>query len=141
MASGAPVSPAISARVIHGSLVMGVVLFWLVAWYLGRSQTLPISSLPDRRVLYLALFLASAVHFGAAMFTAGRLTPPIAGESQDQWWQRNLGKAVTTWALVEAPSLLGLLGYLVTRDFRVLLATLAGLLLFGNYRPGRLLEP
>jgi len=140
MAAGAPVSPAINARVIHGSLVIGVLLFWLVAWYLGGSRTEPISSLPDRRVLYIALFLASAVLFGAAMFTAGRLTPPAAGESQDQWWQRNLGKAVTIWALVEAPSLLGLLGYLVTRDFRVLLATLAGLLLFGNYRPSRLLE-
>jgi len=140
MAAGAPVSPAINARVIHGSLVTGVVLFWLVAWYLGRSQTQPISSLPDRRVLYIALFLASAVLFGAAMFTAGRLTPPVTGESQDQWWQRNLGKAVTIWALVEAPSLLGLVGYLVTRDFRALLATLAGLLLFGNYRPSRLLE-
>jgi hypothetical protein len=140
MAAGAPVSPAINARIIHGSLVVGVLLFWLVAWYLGRSQTEPISSLPDRRVLYIALFLASAVLFGAAMFTAGRLTPPLAGESQDQWWQRNLGKAITIWALVEAPSLLGLIGYLVTRDFRVLLATLAGLLLFGNFRPSRLLE-
>jgi hypothetical protein len=140
MAAGAPVSPAINARIIHGSLVVGVLLFWLVAWYLGRSQTEPISSLPDRRVLYIALFLASAVLFGAAMFTAGRLTPPTAGETQDQWWQRNLGKAITIWALVEAPSLLGLIGYLVTRDFRVLLATLAGLLLFGNFRPSRLLE-
>ena len=53
---------------------------------------------------------------------------------------RNLGKAVVIWALVEAPALLGLVGYLVTRDFRALLATLAGLLLFGNYRPSRLLE-
>jgi hypothetical protein len=140
MPAGSPVSTAINARIIHASLVTGVVLFWLVAWYLGRSQTEPISSLPDRRVLYVALFLASAVLFGAAAFTAGRLTPPAAAESQDQWWQRNLGKAVTIWALVEAPSLLGLIGYLVTRDFRTLLATLAGLLLFGNYRPSRLFE-
>ena len=68
------------------------------------------------------------------------LSPPAAGESQDTWWQRNLGKALTIWALVEAPSMLGLVGYLVTHDFRVLLATLAGLLLFGNFRPSRLLE-
>jgi hypothetical protein len=140
MAAGAPVSPSINARIIHASLVMGVVLFWLVAWYIGRSQGQPIYSLPDRRVLYIALFLASAVLFGAAMFTAGRLTPPLPGESQDQWWQRNLGKGITIWALVEAPSLLGLVGYFVTHDFRVLLATLAGLLLFGNFRPSRLVE-
>jgi hypothetical protein len=140
MAAGSPVSPAINARIIHAALVTGVVLFWLVAWYVGRNQTEPISTLPDRRVLYIALFLVSAVLFGAAMFTAGRLTPPAAAESQDQWWQRNLGKAVTIWALVEAPALLGLIGYLATHDFRTLLATLAGLLLFGNFRPSRLLE-
>jgi hypothetical protein len=140
MAAGAPVSPSINARIIHAALVMGVVLFWMVAWYIGRSQTQPIYSLPDRRVLYVALFLASAVLFGAAMFTAGRLTPPLTGESQDQWWQRNLTKAITIWALVEAPSLLGLVGYFVTHDFRVLLATLAGLMLFGNFRPSRLIE-
>jgi hypothetical protein len=140
MAAGAPVSPGINARIIHASLVTGVVLFWLVAWYVGRSQTEPIYSLPDRRVLYIALFLVSAMLFGAAMFTAGRLTPPAAGQSQDDWWARNLGKAIIIWALVEAPSLLGLVAYVVTRDFRTLLATLAGLLLSGNYRPGRLLE-
>jgi hypothetical protein len=140
MPAGAPVSPSINARIIHASLVVGVVLFWLVAWYIGRSQAQPIYSLPDRRVLYVALFLASAVLFGAAMFTAGRLTPPAMGESQDQWWQRNLVKAVTIWALVEAPSLLGLVGYFITHDFRVLLATLTGLLLFGNFRPSRLVE-
>ncbi|HET7241529.1 MAG TPA: hypothetical protein VFI77_10225 [Gemmatimonadales bacterium] len=140
MAAGPPVSPGINARIIHASLVTGVVLFWLVAWYVGRSQTEPIYSLPDRRVLYIALFLVSAMLFGAAMFTAGRLTPPAAGQSQDDWWARNLGKAIIIWALVEAPSLLGLVAYVVTRDFRTFLATLAGLLLFGNYRPGRLLE-
>jgi heme A synthase len=140
MAAGAPVSAGINARIVHASLVTGVVLFWLVAWYIGRSQTQPIYSLPDRRVLYISLFLVSAVLFGAAMFTAGRLTPPVAGQSQDDWWARNLGKAIVIWALVEAPSLLGLVAYVITDDFRTLLATLTGLLLFGNYRPGRLLE-
>ena len=140
MPPGAPVSPAINARIIHGSLVFGVLLFGLVAWYVGREQAQPLGALPDRKVLYISLFLASAVLFGAAVFTAGRLTPPVSGQSQDDWWQRNLGKAVTIWALVEAPTILGVAGYLLTRDFRALIATLAGLLLFGNYRPSRLLE-
>lgn len=140
MPPGAPASSAISARIIHGSLVCGVLLFGLVAWYVGREQTQPPGVLPDRRVLYIALFLASLVLFGAAVFTSGRLTPALPGQSPDDWWQRNLGKAITIWALVEAPAILGLVGYLLTRDFRALLATLAGLLLFGNYRPSRLFE-
>jgi hypothetical protein len=136
----APVSPAISARIIHAALVIGVLMFCLVAWYLGRTSVMPVYALPDRRVLYIALFLVSAILFGAAMFTASRLGPPAPGTSQDEWWRINLGKAVTIWALVEAPTLLGLIAYTLTHDFRALIATLTGLLLFGNYRPGRLIE-
>ena len=105
----------------------------------GAGAT-PVYALPDRRVLYIALFLVSAVVFGAAMFTAGRLARPAPGMSQDEWWRINLGKAIVIWALVETPALLGLVAYLLTRDFRALLATLTGLLFFANYRPSRLIE-
>jgi hypothetical protein len=129
-----------SARIIHAALVSGILLFWLVAWYLGRAAATPVYALPDRRVLYIALFLVSGVLFGAAIFTAGRLGRPAPGTSQDDWWRVNLGKAVVIWALVEAPALLGLVAYMLTGDFRALIATLTGLLLFGNYRPSRLIE-
>jgi hypothetical protein len=137
---GAPVSPAISAKIIHAALVLGVLMFCFVAWYLGRASVMPVYALPDRRVLYIALFLVSAILFGAAMFTASRLGRPAPGTSQNDWWRVNLGKAVVIWALVEAPTLLGLVAYTLTQDFRVLIATLTGLLLFGNYRPSRLIE-
>ena len=140
MAAGAPVSPVINARIIHAALVLGVVMFWLVAWYVGRSSAMPVHALPDRRVLYVALVLVSAVLFGAAMFRASRLGRVAAGTSQDEWWRANLGKAVVIWALVEAPALLGLVAYTFTHDFRVLIATLTGLLLFGAYRPSRLID-
>jgi len=134
------VSPALSARIIHGSLVLGVVLLCLVAWFVAGRSALPVSYLPDRRVLYLGLFLVSASLFGGAMFTVNRLRPPAPGASQDDWWRTNLGKAVVVWALVEAPAILGTVAYLLTRDFRTLLATFAGLLLFGSYRPSRLIN-
>jgi hypothetical protein len=140
MAPGAPVSPAIHARIIHASLVIGVLMFWLVAWYLGRGEPVPADALPDRRALYIALFLVSAILFGAAMFTANRLSHPTPGTSQDEWWRVNLGKAIVIWALVEAPALLGLVAYTLTHDFRALIATFTGLLFFGNYRPSRLIE-
>jgi hypothetical protein len=140
MPSNAPVSPAINARIIHAALVTGILMFWFVAWYLGRTPGIPASALPDRRVLYIALFLVSAALFGAAMFTARRLGHPAPGTSQDEWWRLNLGKAVVIWALIEAPALLGLVAYTLTHDFRVLIATLTGLLLFGNYRPSQLIE-
>lgn len=139
MAASAPVSGAIRARIIHGALILGVGLFWLLAWAI-RDRSLPAEALPDRKVLYAALALASAVLFGAAAFAAGRLAPPSAGASEDEWWDAHLGRAIAIWALVEAPALLGLLAYTLTRDFRTLLAPFIGLLLFANYRPRRLTE-
>ncbi len=139
MPPGAPVSPATNARIVHAALVTGVLTICVVAWYLGRAA-MPVPALPDRRILYIALFLVSATLFGAAMFMANRLGRPGPGASQDEWWRVNLGKAVVIWALIEAPTLLGLVAYTLTQDFRVLIATLTGLLLFGNYRPSRLIE-
>jgi hypothetical protein len=134
------VSPAISARIIHAALVLGVLMFWLVAWYIGQSSAVPAEALPACRVLYVALALVSATLFGGAMFTASRLGPIRSGTSQDDWWRQNLGRAIVIWSLVEAPSLLGLVAYVLTRDFRTLIATFIGLLFFGSYRPTRLIE-
>jgi hypothetical protein len=136
----APVSPAISARIIYGALVLGVILFLGAALYVGTNNTMPASALPDRRVLYFGLFVVSAVLFSAAMYTAARLTPPGPGVSQDEWWRTNLGRAIGIWALVEGPAILGMIAYLLTRDFRTLIAPFVGLLLFANYRPSRLAE-
>lgn len=120
--------------------MLGVMLFYAVAWYVGSRASMPVSAVPDRRVLYLGLFFFSAVVFGAAVYTAGRLTPPAPGTSQDDWWRANLGRAIGIWSLVEAPTLLGTVAYLVTHDFRTLIATFTGLFLFVNYRPSRLAE-
>jgi hypothetical protein len=115
-------------------------LFFGVGWYVGSRRSMPISAVPDRPVLYLGLFFLSAVLFGAAVYMAGRLTGPAPGISQDEWWRANLTRAIGIWSLVEAPTLLGTVAYLVTHDFRTLIATLTGLLLFVNYRPSRLAE-
>lgn len=140
MPPSAPVSPTISARIIHAALTLGVLLFYAVALFVGTRASLPISAVPDRRFLYLGLFLISAVLFGAAVYTAGRLTRPLPGTSQDDWWRVNLTRAIGIWTLVEAPTLLGTVAYLLTHDFRTLIATFTGLFLFVNYRPSRLAE-
>jgi len=137
---GGAVSPTISARIVHAALVLGVLTFGLVSWYIGQSSAVPAEALPDRKVLYVALALVSAVLFGGAMFTVGRLGPVRSGTSQDDWWRTNLGKAIVIWSLVEAPCLLGLVAYTLTHDFRTLIATFIGLLFFGSYRPSRLIE-
>jgi hypothetical protein len=139
MPPAAPVSRAITARIIHAALMVGVVLFWAVSWFAGATSR-PVDTLPNRRVLHLGLFLVSAVLFAAAAYNAARLPPPAPGTSQDDWWRVNLGRAVGIWTLVEAPAILGTVTYLLTHDFRTLLAPFTGLLFFVNYRPSRLSE-
>ena len=140
MPPAAPVSPAISARIIHGALMLGVMLFLGTAWYIGSNDSTPVSALPNRPVLYVGLFVVSAVLFWAAMYTAARLTPPGPGVSEDEWWRANLSRAIGIWALVEGPAILGTAAYILTLDFRTLIAPFVGLLLFVNYRPSRLAE-
>ena len=140
MPPAAPMSPAISARIIHAALVLGVTLFLGISLYVGSNSPVPASALPDRRVLYLGLFVVSAVLFGAAMYSAARMTRPGTGTSQDEWWRANLSRAIGIWALVEAPAILGMVAYFLTHDFRTLIAPFVGLLLFVNYRPSRLAE-
>jgi hypothetical protein len=136
----APVSPSISARIVHAALVLGMMMFWAVAWYVGTNASMPASAIPNRPVLYVGLAVASAVLFGAAAYTAARLTPPQPGVSQDEWWRTNLGRAIGIWALIETPTILGTVAYFLTDDFRTLIAPFVGLLLFVNYRPSKLAE-
>lgn len=140
MPPAAPISPAISARIIHAALVLGVMMFLGISLYIGSNSPVPASALPDRRVLYLGLFVVSAVLFGAAVYTAARMTRPGPGISQDEWWRANLNRAIGIWALVEAPAILGMVAYFLTDDFRTLIAPFVGLLFFVNYRPSRLAQ-
>jgi hypothetical protein len=133
------ISPSIRARIIHGALVFGIVLFAALSLAV-RNRSVPTDVLPDRRLLYIELALASATLFGAAAFTVWRLPAVSRTASADDWWQANLGRAVVVWALVEAPTVLGLVAYTLTRDFRTLLAPFIGLLLFANFHPRRLTE-
>jgi hypothetical protein len=139
MPRGDAISPSIRARIIHGALVLGILMFGAVALAI-RNQSIPAEALPDRRVLYVALTLVSATLFGAAAFTAGRLPAPAHGATEDDWWGANLGRVLVSWSLVEAPTLLGLVVYTITHDFRTLLAPFIGLLLFANYHPRRLTD-
>jgi hypothetical protein len=78
--------------------------------------------------------------FGAAVYRASRMPLPGPGTTADDWWQVNLGRAIVVWALVDAPAILGTAAYLLTHDFRTLIAPFTGLLLFVNYRPSRFTE-
>ena len=83
MPPGAPVSPAISARIIHAALVLGVCCSGGSPGTSARWRPMPSRRCPTGACCTWRLVLVSAVLFGAAAFTAGRLTRsdrgPVAG--------------------------------------------------------------
>jgi len=123
-----------TARIIHGAMLAGVAMFLLVAQITGGNLPSPGSM----SVFLLVVAGLGVSLFGAAAVLAGRLPGRTLGASEDDWWRANQGRAIVVWALVEAPSLLGTVFYFLTHDTRALVATLVGLVLFIQFRPGRL---
>jgi hypothetical protein len=126
------------ARMAHRAMLIGIVVFMGVGWRLVRARSVPATLLPHRAVLYVALALVTGTLVGAALFVGQRLVPP--DEIRDGG-QANAVRLLIVWALAEAPALFGIVAYLATRDFRTLLATFIGILLFFGYVPGRYLPP
>jgi O-antigen ligase len=133
-----PAPPSLSARIVHGAIVAGLLLFFVLARIMGERRAESVATQPDRKPLYLALFMVTAAMFAAATYFAGRLPAREPEESDDAWWGRHLPRVVVVWALVEGPALFGIVAYMLTHDFRTLIATLAGLALFVHFSPGRL---
>jgi len=136
-----PATPSLTAVIVHAALILGLVMFGLVAHLVGSARPPLRVALPGGDALHLWLLLIGLVPFGASIALARRLPAPRAGATGDEWWRANLGRAVLIWALIEAPTLFGLVAYLLTRNTRVLLVSVVGLLLFATFRPARLAEP
>ena len=68
MAAAGPISPSIRARIIHGALVYGILVFWGLAWALS-DRSVPAEARPDRRVLSIALAVVSAAWLALGIAT------------------------------------------------------------------------
>ena len=136
-----PVSPSIRARIIHGSLVLGFCMFG--AWP-SSSATAP---LPVRGAAEPASVVRGtragerlAVRRGDVhgWIGCGR---PRRGASEDDWWRANLGRMLSSSGLwSRRPPCSALVVYLITRDFRTLLAPSSACCFSANYRPRRLTD-
>ena len=97
--------------------------------------------LPDRRVLYVGLFLVSAAAVRRRDVHGRPAAAALAGPSQDDWWQSQSGQGHRGLGVGRGPALLWAPSPTCSRaTFARCLRTFTGLLLFGNYRPSRLIE-
>lgn len=123
--------PATTARILHLALMSSVVL----ATFVMSVIPIPGSSLAP--LFLYAVFGVAAVLFAGALVISTRL-PRTASQSTDDWWTQNLPRAIVIWAMLEGPSLLGAIAFLLSRDYTALVVPATGLVLFFVLGPARL---
>jgi hypothetical protein len=123
--------PATIARILHLALMSSVVLATLV------MSVIPIPGSSLAPLFLYAVFGVAAVLFAGALVISTRL-PRTPSQGKDDWWTQNLPRAIVIWAMLEGPSLLGSIAFLLSRDYTALVVPITGLVLFVVLGPARL---
>ena len=128
-----------SAKIIHGSLMAGVILFLLVTAWVHRVT--PPAPLPVSGPLltYVGLAILAAGLLGLRVLPGPDPTP-APGQTADQWWMTSQARLIVRWAVVEGGCLVNGVVWFITRDRVSLAAAVAGLAILLALRPGRYLE-
>ena len=103
--------PALVARLIHGSLVVGVVLFTAVSHFIMRPSmsAQPLPPLVLAGMLGVSL-MASAL---AVLVLRPRVPQRSADESPNLYWSTAGAPAIVTWAVLEGAALLAVISYML----------------------------
>jgi len=128
-----------SAKIIHGSLMAGVVLFLLVTAWVHRV-TPPAPLLVSGPLLtYVGLGILAAGLLGLRVLP-GPDPAPAPGQTTDQWWMTSQARLIVRWAVVEGGCLMNAVLWYISRERVSLAAAVAGLAILLALRPGRYLE-
>lgn len=134
MPTASPAAPdSKSIRLIHLSLLAGVLLFLAVAMFVRSSNPVRAESRLDVVLLAVAVPVLML-----ALVLKARLPARLASERPDSWWRAHYTQAIIVWSLIEGASLMGIVGFWLTGNSLPLAATAAGVALFALTAPGRL---
>jgi hypothetical protein len=124
---------ALVARILHGGLTAGLVLFGAACYVLRGGR--PPGALPAF-IPWIPLGLAAVV-FPVAVTMRSRLFDDTTTAPGD-WWKAHLTHAILLWSLFEGPALFGAAVYLASGGIAALVATAVGLALLLLHAPDRL---
>jgi len=133
-----PARTVTTARVIHGAVIAGIVIIFVVFLYL-RTRGAPEMTTDTARVLRILGYVMLVGPVLGSGLARGRIPPRRRGEDLAEWWAANLSGAMVVWALAEAGGLGAMvLGWLTGDTNLLALGAAVALALLFVSRPSRL---
>lgn len=124
------------AKLVHLSLMTGIVVIAGVAWFAAPGREAIHRS---GAIFFPGLLGLAAADFAIAAALGSRL-PPASDAEAEGWWRANFPRVLAVWALIEVPALAGAGLYLATGEARGLIVAAAALLLLLYFAPSRLAD-
>ena len=126
-------------RIIHASLMAGIIVLLLVSVWAHRATPPPVESDSFTTLRYAGLALLAATLVALPLLP--RPDPaPAPGQGADRWWAASQGRLIAMWAVMEGAALFNAVVWLLTRDPTPLVAAAVALVVLFVLRPGRYLD-
>ena len=126
-------APALTTRMIYGSLILGQLLFAGVTFFRVRPNQDTITALPQQTVILL--FSAAVAACALALLLRRRIPARSNSTSPDVFWTTAGQKALLTWMPLEAAGLFALAQYFASIDPIAIVAAAVPLTLLGILNP------
>jgi hypothetical protein len=126
--------PSTTIRLIHGSFVVGIVLFAIIVHFVTRPT---MADVTVTRIVIGVLLAVSLAASGLALVLRRRVPTRNTNESADLFWTTAATPALIAWAPLEGGALMGIVAYMLSGMPATLVVAgiaLAGLIAF---RPAR----
>ena len=126
-------------RIIHASLMAGIIAFLVVSVWKHRATPPPVESDFFATLRYVGLALLAATLVVLRLLPRPDPAPP-PGQGADQWWVTSQGRLIAMWATMEGAALFNAVVWFMTRDPTPLAAAVVALVVLFVLRPGRYLD-
>ena len=127
-----------SAKIIHGSLMAGIVTFLLVTAWLHKTSSPLLGPSGSGTFAIVGIVVLAAVLLVLRVLPSPDAVPAVMQTPAQ--WGTTFQRMIVRWAVTEGASLANAVMWFVTRDRVSLGAALAGLIVLFFLRPGRDLE-
>lgn len=122
-----------TARLIHGAMVIGVIIFAVVAHFLLVPKADPTGPLAAHIPLFVGLSLAGCV---VGILVSYRIPRASSGASGQSFWTTAGPRAMICWALLEGSALLAVVVYSLTASRAEIAVAMLIIVVFALLNPG-----